>query len=84
MAFHQHPAIAAPFPVMVNPDGAWMRRMRPKAMNPEVVLAIPAVVAFDPYPSDMRWIVMMLNDWWRRRNADDDLSHRNRRSETQS
>ena len=84
MAFHQHPAIAAPLPVMVNPDGAWMRGMGPKAMNPDVVLAIPAVVAFDPHPSDMRRIVMMLNDGWRRRNADDDLSHRNRGSETYS
>jgi hypothetical protein len=84
MAFHQHPAIAAPFPVMVNPDGAWMRGMGPKAMNPDVVLAVPAVVAFDPYPSVMRWMVMMLSERRRRRNADDDLRHHNRRSETQS
>ena len=84
VAFHQHPAIAAAFPVMVDPDSAGMRRMRPKAVHPDVVVAIPAVVAFDPYPSVMRWMVMMLRDGWRRRNADDNLRKCGRGSETQS
>ncbi len=84
VALYQHPAIAAAFPVMVDPDSAGMRRMRPKAVNPDVVLAVPAVVAFDPYPPIMRWMVMMLRDGWRRRNADDNLRKCGRGSETQS
>ena len=84
MAFHQHPAITTPFPVMVNPYGAWMRGVDPETMNPDVAVSVPAVMALDPYPSVMRWMVMMLGERRRRRNADDDLRHHNRRSETQS
>ena len=84
MAFDQNPAVSAPVPVMGDPDGAGMRRLCPMAMNPEVLVAVPAMVAFDPYPSVMRWMVMMLNDRRRRRNADDDLSHCNRGREKQS
>ena len=68
---------------MGNPDTAAMRRTRPTAMNPGVAVAVPTVVAVDPHPSFMRWMVMDLDDRCRRRNADDDLRHRNRRSETQ-
>ena len=84
MAFDQNPAIAALFPAMGNPDGAGMRWTRPTAMNPDVAVAVPAVITVDPYPSLVRWTVMMLNDGWRWCNADDDLRHRNRRRETQS
>ena len=75
MSFDQDPSVAAMFPVMGNPDGALVRRMRPMAMYPDVVVAVPAVVAVDPDPSSMRWMVMDLNDRCRRRNADEDLRH---------
>lgn len=69
---------------MVDPDRTVMWRTHPLAMDPDVAVAIVTMVAVVPYPSVMRWMVMMLNERRRRRNADDDLRNCNRRSETQS
>ena len=84
VAFDHDPAVAAPFPVMGNPNGAIMRRMRPVAMNPYVAVTIPTMIAIVPHPSGMRWMLMMLNDRRRRCNAHNNLCQCNRRSETQS
>ena len=84
VTFNQDPAVAAMLPVMGDPDGVLMRWMSPIAMHPNVMVAIPAVIAVDPHPSRMRCMFMMFNDGRRRRNADDDLRHRDRRSETES
>lgn len=84
VAFNQNPSAIALFPMMADPDGAGMGWVSPKTVNPDVAVAVPAMMSFDPYPSVMRWMVMLLNDGRRRRNADNDLRHCNRGSEAQS
>ena len=82
VTFNQDPAAIALFPMMSDPYRAWVRRIAPKAMNPNVAVAIPAVIAVDPYPSGMRWMLVNLDYRRRRRYANNHLSHRGRRHET--
>ena len=84
MAFDQDPAAAAPFPTMGDPYGAGTRRVGPMASDPDVAAPIPVLIAVDPHPSRVRGTTIVLDDGRGRRNADDDLRHCNRRSETQS
>jgi len=84
VAFDQNPAAVAVFPVMGDPDGVLMWRMRPMASDPDIMVSIPAMVAIVPHPPGMRRMFMMLNDWRRRSNADDNLSDCRPRSETES
>ncbi len=76
MAFDQDPAVATMFPAMGFPGGAGMRGAGPMAMNPNVAVAIPAVMAIDPHPSVVRRTVVTLDNGRRRLYADDNLSHR--------
>jgi hypothetical protein len=82
VAFDQNPTVAAVYPMMGNPDGAFARRVVPVAAIPDVVMAIPAVIAVDPHISGMRCMLVMFMERWGRRNADNDLCYCRRRSET--
>ena len=77
MAFDQDPAVATTFPAMGFPDGAGMRRARPIAVDPNVAVAVPAVIAIDPHPVAMRWAIMRFVDGRGRRdvNHNSNLSH---------
>ena len=83
VAIDQNPPVSTVLPAMCDPDTAAMRWAHPMAMNPDVAVTVPAVVAIDPHPSRVRWMFVDLDDGCRWRNADDDLRHRDRRSETQ-
>ena len=75
MAFDQDPAVATMFPAMGLPDGAGMLRARPVAVDPNVAVAVPAVIAIDPHPVAMRWAIVNLDDGRRRLYANHNLSH---------
>lgn len=53
-------------PVMRDPDGARMRRPAPIAMNPDVALAVPAVIAVNPYIAGMRARTVLFHNGSRR------------------
>jgi hypothetical protein len=53
-------------------------------MDPDVAVAIPAVIAIVPHPPGMRRIVVNFNDWSRRCDADIDLRHCNRRDQAKT
>ena len=84
MALDQDIAVAVVVPAMRNPVGAWMRRPRPAPVNPDVAVAIPAVIAVNPDPTVMRWMVVDLDDGLRGSHANDDLRHNGSRNETES
>jgi hypothetical protein len=84
VTFHQHIAAVTVFPAVCDPDGARMRGMSPAAMDPDVAVAIPAMIAIDPHPAVMRWMIVNFNDWFRRRDADIDLRHCNRGDQTKT
>ena len=69
VAFDQDPAVATVFPAMSDPNGAAMRRADPVAVDPDVAVAIPAVIAVDPYITVMRRTVVRFDDGRRRRHA---------------
>ena len=73
MAFNQHPAVAAVLPAMGDPDRAGMGRPDPMAMHPNVAMAIPAVIAVDPDPAVMRWMLVDFDDGRGRRHTNDNL-----------
>ena len=79
----QNPAAIALLIVMSNPDCAGVRWATPIAFDPDVAVPVPTVIAVDPNPSRMRWMIMDFDDGCRRRNADNNLRHSNRGSETQ-
>ena len=84
MTFNQDPAVTAMFPTMRNPNRAAMRGPHPVAVNPDVAVAVPAVITIDPDPTFMRWMVVDLDDGRRRRHANDDLRHNGGRNEADS
>lgn len=84
VAFHQHPTVTAVLPAMRNPYCAAMRGANPVAVNPDVPVAIPAVIAVDPDPTFMRRMVVNFDDGLRGRHANDDLRHSGGRNETDS
>jgi len=84
VALDQDIAVTAMFPVMGNPDRIGMRRMNPTAVNPDVAVAVPTVIAVVPDPAGMRWMVVDLDDRLGRRYANDDLRHNGSRNETES
>ena len=75
VAFYQDPATVPLFPVMSHPHGTGPRRMSPIATDPNIAVAIPAVVAVDPDPSGMRWMFVDFNDRRGRRHANNNLRH---------
>ncbi len=75
MAFDQDPAAFALLPAMGDPNGAGMRWLGPMAVDPNVAVAVPAVIAIDPHPVTMRWAIVSLDDGRGRRYANDNLSH---------
>lgn len=84
VALDQNIAVTTMLPVMGDPDVAGMPGARPVAVNPDVTVAIPAVIAVDPDPTFMRWMVVDLDDGRGRRDANDDLRHNGSRNETES
>lgn len=86
MPFDEHPAVAAMFPAMGNPDSAWMRRTYPMAVYPHVSMAVPAVIAVDPHPARMQRMIVDLDNRRRGRdsNYNSNLRKRGRRSQTES
>ena len=84
MAFDQDPAVAAMLPAMRHPDRAAMRGANPVAVNPDVTMAIPAVIAVDPDPTLMRWMVVDFDDRLGGSHANDDLRKSSGRHETDS
>ena len=84
VAFDQDPAVTAMLPAMRNPDSIAMRGANPVAVNPDVAVAIPTVIAVDPDPTFMRWMVVDLDDGRGGRHAHDDLRQHGGRNETDS
>lgn len=72
VTFDQHPAVTTMLPAMGDPDRTGMRGTRPVAVDPNIAVAIPTVIAVDPDPAVMRWTIMDLDDGVRRRHAYDD------------
>jgi hypothetical protein len=68
VTFDQDPSVTAMVPVMGNPNGAWTGRPGPMAVNPHITVTIPAVIAVNPNPAVMRWMVVDLDDGRRRRH----------------
>jgi len=61
-------------PLTFDPDGAVMRRAAVGSVDPDVAVAIPAVIAGNPDVAFMRGDGYDLHGTWgRRANADDDL-----------
>ena len=84
VAFDQDPAVTAMLPAVCDPDRAGMRGANPVTVNPDVAVAIPAVIAVDPDPTFMRWMVMDLDDGRGGRHANDDLRRNGGRNEADS
>ena len=86
MAFDQDPTIATMFPAMGFPDGAGMLRTRPMAVDPDIAVAIPAVIAVDPHPSFVRRTIVRFVDGRGRRDVNHNsyLSHHGRGRHTKS
>jgi hypothetical protein len=73
MAFDQNPTIVMVNPVMGNPMRAVMGWAIPAAGNPDVVPAVPAVIAINPNEIPLRWRRATLNDGGRWANANHNL-----------
>ena len=84
VALNQDPAVTAMFPAMRDPDRATMRGANPVPVNPDVAVAIPAVIAVDPDPTFMRRTVVGFDDRRGGRHANYDLRHSGDRNETDS
>ena len=84
VTFDQNPAVAAVLPAMRHPDRAVMRRASPMTVDPDVAVAIPAVIAVDPNPSMMRRTVMSFDEGRGRLHAHYDLRKSGGRHETDS
>jgi hypothetical protein len=69
VAFDEDPAIAPLLPAMGNPGRAGMRGADPVAVDPDVAVAIPAVIAVDPDPAFMRRRAIVFDDGRGRRHA---------------
>ena len=84
MAFDQDPAVTAVFPAMRDPDRARMRGTDPTAVDPNVTVAIPAVIAVIPDPAGMRRTIVDLDDGIGRRYTNNNLRQSGGRNETDS
>lgn len=84
VAFDQDPAVTAVLPVMRDPDRVAMRGTNPVAVDPDITVAIPAVIAVDPHPTFMRRTVVFFDDGRGRRDTNDNLSQRDAWHETDS
>jgi len=62
VAVNPHPTLAAVRPMSCDPNRVGMRWFGPRAVNPDVVLAIPAVIAGLPNPTCMRTWTPLFND----------------------
>jgi len=49
--------------------------MDPTTVDPDIAVAIPAMVAIIPRPTGMRRIIVNFDDWFRGRDADKYLGH---------
>ena len=65
----QDPAVTALFPAMGGPDRAGMRGVDPVAVDPDVAVAIPAVIAVDPNPTGVRRTIVDFDNGRGRRHA---------------
>ncbi len=84
VAFNHDPAVTAVLPAMGDPDRAGMRGANPVAVDPDVAVAIPAVIAVDPDPSIMRRTIVCFVDGRGRRHANNNLCQSGGRNETDS
>ncbi len=66
MSLDQNPAIMAVYPVMSNPYRMRMWGTVPAAGNPDIMCAIPTVVAGDPDEASIRWRAWTLHNRSRR------------------
>ena len=69
---------------MRDPDRVAMRGANPAAVNPDVTVAVPAVITVDPDPTFMRWMVMDFDDRLGGSHANYDLRESSGRNETDS
>ena len=72
------------YPPVSDPALALMGRTLPAAGNPDVVVAIPAVIAVDPHETTLRRPAALFNDRGRGANADHYLRKRCRRQQCES
>ena len=79
MPFDQHPFSVAVNPFVRHPVPTWLWRTIPAAGSPNIVVALPAVVAINPHESLLRRPTAFFNDWGRGANADHNLRKRCRR-----
>lgn len=84
VSFDQNPAVTAVLPAMRDPDRVAMRGANPAAVNPDVTVAVPAVITVDPDPTFMRWMVMDFDDRLGGSHANYDLRESSGRNETDS
>ena len=84
VAFDQDPAVTAMLPAMRDPDRAGMRRADPMAVDPDVAVSVPAVVAVVPNPTRMRRTVVGFVNGRGRRHANNDLRKSGDRHEAES
>jgi len=68
---------------MGDPDIAGMRRANPVAVDPDVAVAIPAVIAVNPDPAFMRRTLVGFVNGRRRRHANNHLRKSGGRHETE-
>ena len=79
MAFHQYIAAVTLFPAMRDPNCSEMRGTNPAAVDPDVAVAIPAVITIIPHPTVMRRTVVNFNNWGWWSYANNHLRHCYRR-----
>ena len=79
-----HVRASARFPVRRRPVRGRVRAAIVAPVNPDVAVAIPTVIAVDPHPTFMRWMVVDLDDGRGRPHTHNDLRHNGGRNETDS
>jgi len=80
MPFNQHPFPVLMFPPVSYPMRVRMRRTLPVAVNPNIMIAVPAMVAVNPNKTGLRRHAALFNNGSRWTYANRNLrlgSHRN-------
>jgi hypothetical protein len=79
VAFDEHIASTAMYPVMGHPMCMAVRRTIPSARRPDIAVAIPAMIAINPFIFGTGAWAASFDDGGRRSYTDHDLCKRGRR-----